>query len=217
MRDGDGVLNLVLAEVADHLVPYPACPIDITQDLVDVVVEVPSIGSAHSILSGSMSITTAPIALQIARTAADVIDASGLLKNGFSFQTGAGGISLAVASYIAQRMREQNIRGSYAAGGISAKLVVNQLDSAILGAAEIDLDFNVNVTTGPGGVIVGGSGGHSDTAAGAKLAIVTTRLSGQRLSSGRVEITAAGVALGRMPKRCGRHSNPHVRNSTSPD
>ena len=47
----------------------------------------------------------------------------------------------------------------------------------ILGAAEIDLDFNVNVTTGSDGVLLGGSGGHSDTAAGAKLAIVTTRLS----------------------------------------
>jgi citrate lyase subunit alpha / citrate CoA-transferase len=32
------------------------------------------------------------------------------------------------------------------------------------------------VTTGTGGIILGGSGGHADTAAGAKLAIVTTRL-----------------------------------------
>ena len=211
--------------ITDHLVPYPACPIDITQDLVDFVVEVPSIGSAQGILSGSTRVTTDPVALQIARSAADVIDASGLLKDGFSFQTGAGGISLAVASYIAERMREQNVRGSFAAGGITATLVemfeaglfralfdvqcfdlhavdsyrrnaahqsmsasmyanphnrgavVNQLDSVILGAAEIDLDFNVNVTTGSDGVIFGGSGGHSDTAAGAKLAIVTTRLS----------------------------------------
>ena len=46
----------------------------------------------------------------------------------------------------------------------------------ILGATEIDLDFNVNVTTGTDGVIMGGSGGHADTAAGAKLAIVTSRL-----------------------------------------
>jgi len=46
----------------------------------------------------------------------------------------------------------------------------------ILGAAEIDLDFNVNVTTGTDGLIMGGSGGHADCAAGAKLALVTTRL-----------------------------------------
>ena len=54
--------------------------------------------------------------------------------------------------------------------------VVNQLDAMILGAAEIDVDFNVNVTTGTDGIIMGGSGGHADTAAGSKLALVTTKL-----------------------------------------
>ena len=54
--------------------------------------------------------------------------------------------------------------------------LVNRLDAMILGAAEVDLDFNVNVTTGSSGRILGGSGGHADTADGAKLAIVTTRL-----------------------------------------
>jgi len=54
--------------------------------------------------------------------------------------------------------------------------VVDKLDVVILGAAEIDTDFNVNVTTGATGVILGGSGGHADTAAGAKVAIVTTRV-----------------------------------------
>ena len=34
----------------------------------------------------------------------------------------------------------------------------------------------MNVTTGATGAILGGSGGHADTAAGAKLAIVTTRV-----------------------------------------
>src|SRR6185436_11721259 len=52
----------------------------------------------------------------------------------------------------------------------------NQLDAMILGAAEIDTAFDVNVTTGTDGIIMGGSGGHADAAAGAKLAIVTTRL-----------------------------------------
>jgi len=54
--------------------------------------------------------------------------------------------------------------------------VVNRLSAMVLGATEIDLDFNINVTTGAGGRIMGGSGGHSDTAAGAELAIVTSRL-----------------------------------------
>jgi citrate lyase subunit alpha/citrate CoA-transferase len=46
----------------------------------------------------------------------------------------------------------------------------------ILGAAQIDTSFNVNVVTGSDGKIMGGSGGHSDTAAGARLAIVVADL-----------------------------------------
>ncbi|MFA6375160.1 MAG: citrate lyase subunit alpha, partial [Bacilli bacterium] len=48
------------------------------------------------------------------------------------------------------------------------------LDFVILGATEIDLDFNVNVTTSSSGLIMGGSGGHSDTAHGAKLTIIVS-------------------------------------------
>lgn len=214
--------------VTDHLVPYPACPIDITQDLVDFVVRVDSLGDAQQIASGTTRPTTNPLGLKIAATAARVIEASGLLVDGFSFQTGAGGVSLAVAAGLKDVMRERRVQGSFAAGGITGLIVdlleagyfrslldvqcfdlaavasyrrnpahqamsasmyanphnrgavVNQLDTMILGAAEIDLDFNVNVTTGANGTIIGGSGGHSDTAAGAKLALVTTRLTGGR-------------------------------------
>ena len=42
----------------------------------------------------------------------------------------------------------------------------------ILGATEIDTNFNVNVHTDSNGYIMGGSGGHSDTAAGAKLSMI---------------------------------------------
>ena len=59
--------------------------------------------------------------------------------------------------------------------------VVNKLDIVILGATEIDTDFNVNVTTGSDGAIMGGSGGHSDTAAGAKLTIIVSNLVKARL------------------------------------
>lgn len=60
-----------------------------------------------------------PIALKIADLAAQAIDASGLLKDGFSFQTGAGGASLAVAEYLKQIMLRKNIKGSFALGGIT--------------------------------------------------------------------------------------------------
>lgn len=215
--------------ITDNLVDYPACPIEISQEYVDFIVKVDSIGDPKGIVSGTTRITKDPVGLRIAKTAAKVIEASGLLKDGFSFQTGAGGTSLAVAAYVRDMMRKKGIVGSFAAGGITGYIVemfeeglfrsifdvqcfdlraiesyrnnrahmgmsasmygnphnkgavVNQLDVMILGATEIDRNFNVNVTTGSSGIIMGGSGGHSDTAAGAKLSIVVTQLVKGRL------------------------------------
>lgn len=229
----DSLFATCVVAVTDNLVPYPACPIEISQDHVDFVVAVESIGDPAGILSGTTRATTDPVGLQIARSATEVISASGLLVDGFSFQTGAGGISLAVAAALKELMQERAVQGSFASGGITGYIVdmldaglfktlfdvqcfdlkavesyrrnpchlsmsasmyanphrrgavVDQLDVMILGATEIDLAFNVNVTTGSDGVIMGGSGGHADAAAGAKLALVTTRL----IAGGYAKIT----------------------------
>ena len=58
---------------------------------------------------------------------------------------------------------------------------MDRLDVVLLGATQVDLDFNVNVHTDSNGYIMGGSGGHSDTAAGSKLCIVIAPLSRARL------------------------------------
>ena len=63
----------------------------------------------------------------------------------------------------------------------SKSAVVDSLDVVILGATEIDTDFNVNVHTDSNGYIMGGSGGHSDTAAGAKLSMIIAPLFRARL------------------------------------
>lgn len=60
-------------------------------------------------------------------------------------------------------------------------VIVNKLDFVVLGATEVDLDFNVNVTSGSDGMIIGGSGGHSDTAYGAKITIIVTQLTKARM------------------------------------
>ncbi|MBP1759950.1 MAG: citrate lyase, alpha subunit [Firmicutes bacterium] len=215
--------------ITDHLVPYPAYPIEISQVFIDYVVQIDSIGDPKGIVSGTTKITKDPVALIIAKRAAEVIKASGLVQEGMSFQTGAGGTSLAVAAELKKIMQQEGVRGSFASGGITGYLVemleeglfralfdvqcfdlkaiesyrdnpthqfmsasmygnphtkgavVNNLDIMILGATEIDTEFNVNVTTGSDGVIMGGSGGHSDTAAGSKLSIVVTNLMKARL------------------------------------
>ena len=191
---------------------------------VDFVVCADEIGDPRGIVYGTTTITRDPVGLIMARDAADVIKYSGLLKEGFSFQTGAGGASLAAAKFLMDIMLEEKIRGSFGLGGITGYMVdmlragcfeelrdvqcfdlkavesirtdprhheigafeyaspanghawVNSLDAVILGATEIDTDFNVNVHTDSAGIIMGGSGGHSDTAAGAKLAMVIAPL-----------------------------------------
>jgi len=66
---------------------------------------------------------------------------------------------------------------------------VNYLDTVILGATEIDVNFNVNVITGSNGVILGASGGHADTAAGAKLTVVVANLTRKTICVVRDKVT----------------------------
>jgi citrate lyase subunit alpha/citrate CoA-transferase len=53
---------------------------------------------------------------------------------------------------------------------------VNKLDFVVLGALEVDVNFNVNVVVGSNGMIRGAQGGHPDTAAGAKCSIIVAPL-----------------------------------------
>ena len=223
--------------VTDNLVPYPASPVSISQSDVDYVVQIDSLGDPKKIVSTTTRVTRDPAGLLIAHYAAEVIEAAGLLKDGFSFQTGAGGTSLAVADAIKKKMLAQQIKGSFGCGGItgyfvdmleegyfrtlfdvqcfdlravesigknilhreiSADLyanpfnrgsVVNMLDCVILGATEVDVQFNVNVNTESNGLLLHNTGGHCDTAAGAKLAVVVAPAIRGRLPIIRDEVT----------------------------
>ena len=215
--------------ITDNLVEYPLENCSIPENYIDYVVVVDAIGDPKGIVSGTTRITRDPIGLIMAAQAAKVIEASGLLKDGFSFQTGAGGASLAAAKFLKDIMLKKGIVGSFGLGGITGYMVdmlqsgcfqklmdvqcfdltavesirnnpkhqeisaiqyaspdnldaaVNKLDVVILGATEIDTDFNVNVHTDSNGYIMGGSGGHSDTAAGAKLSMIIAPMFRARL------------------------------------
>ena len=77
--------------VTDNRGEYPLAPVSIPQTRVDYVVEVEKIGDAEGIASGAARITEDPEKLELAQTAARVIQAASFIKDGFSFQTGAGG------------------------------------------------------------------------------------------------------------------------------
>jgi citrate lyase subunit alpha / citrate CoA-transferase len=232
-----GVLGYAIADaqfakkviaVTDYIVEPK--DVEIKAEWVDYVVKVEKIGDPKGIVSGTTQITRDPVGLKIAKMTLELMKGTGLLKDGFSFQTGAGGISLAVAKDVFEYCKKEQIKGSFASGGTTSYLVnmleagifeyiydvqcfeldavasisrnenhkkmsaaqyadiynpdniVNRLDFVILGATEMDTDFNVNVTTGTDGIIMGGSGGHSDTAAGAKMAIIVSKLVSSRIS-----------------------------------
>ena len=210
--------------ITDSLMPYPNTPISIPQTDVDYVVVVDAIGDPEGIAKGATRFTKNPKELLIAEYASKVIINSPYYKQGFSFQTGTGGASLAVTRFLEDSMIEDGIKASFALGGITNAMVelleeglvgkiidvqdfdhpsavslgnnvnhyeidanmyasplskgavINQLDTAILSALEIDTDFNVNVITGSDGVIRGASGGHSDTSAACKMSLVISPL-----------------------------------------
>jgi len=109
--------------VTNDLAPYPVYPFEIQQGWADFVVEVDEIGDPESIASGTLAITRSPTRLRIARLAADAVKASGYLKDGFSFQGGAGGISLAATKFVGEEMAQAGIVGSFAMGGGTRLLV----------------------------------------------------------------------------------------------
>lgn len=92
---------------------YPLIDYSIAENYIDYVVSVDKIGEPSGIVSGTTKITKDPVGLVIADYAARAIEASGLLTDGFSFQTGAGGASLAAAKYLQDIMVSKNLKGSY--------------------------------------------------------------------------------------------------------
>lgn len=215
--------------LTDNLIDGFVHPYSIPQVQVDYVVAVDAIGDPAGIASGAIRLTKSPTQLLMAQYAAEVMDAAGYLKQGFSMQLGSGGASLAAAKFIREKMEAKQIKGSFGIGGatgiftemlkddlfevcydaqtfdttaiqsiqenprhleVSASFyanpwnagpIVNALDVVILSATEVDLDFNVNVITDSNGTLMGASGGHSDTAAGAKLSLIVVPLVRGRL------------------------------------
>ncbi len=210
--------------VTDNLVPFPTWPWSIEGGNVDYVVLIDKLGDPEKIVSGTTKVTTDPDRLKIASMAARIVRDSGLIDEPeFSFQAGAGGMSLAFIQYVAEYMKEKKVFADFVRGG-STQVLVDMLESgltkfildgqsfdlagvrslrdnwnhietnpfvsynyhtkgcfaprvkaSVLGATEIDLNFNVNVNTHSDGWLLHGIGGFQD-AADAYLTIITAPL-----------------------------------------
>ncbi len=138
--------------ITDNIVPYPAYPISIPQTLVDYVVEIDAIGDTSLIGQGSTRKTKNVVELIIAEYASKVLISSGLVKEGFSYQAGSGGISLAVVRYLKEYMRKQGIKGSFASGGITSvmtELLEEGYFSTLLDVQTFDADAVASISKNP--------------------------------------------------------------------
>ncbi len=224
--------------ITDTLVAAPNYPNPIKGVDVDYVVEVDSVGDPSKIASGAIRLTKDPRELKMADYCAQVVAGTEWFKDGFSFQTGAGGASLATTVMLKPYLEKAGITMGWAMGGITEPLVnlmkegyidqlvddqsfdipsvesvhtnpnhheiscseyanpmnkgayVNYLDYVILGALEVDKDFNVNVVQGSDGKIQGAPGGHVDTSAGSKCSIVVAPLIRSRTATIRESVTS---------------------------
>jgi citrate lyase subunit alpha/citrate CoA-transferase len=245
--------------ITDTLVPFPNMPASIYAVDVDFVVLTGNIGDPSKIASQATRMSQDPRDLMMAESCARVMAATPWFADGFSFQAGAGGPSLAVYRFLEPVMRERGVKMRWALGGITSPTVdllnkgliemiadmqafdmgavesvhehprhfeisasqyanpmskgafVNKLDFVILGALEIDVDFNVNVVTGSDGILRGAPGGHPDAAAGAKCAIIVTPLTRGRIPVVRdrvVTVTTPGEAVDILVTDYGTAVNP---------
>ncbi len=218
-----GLLGFALADsiyadhvivVTDNLIPFPCIPWQIQGNNVDQVVVMGSIGDPSKIVSGTTQLTRSPDRLLIAEMTARFVREAGIMRDGFSFQAGAGGTALAFAIYLKEMMREANIKARFIRGG-STKYLVQMLeegltdyildgqtfdldgvrsmrdnphhqdtspftsynyhgkgcfasfiDAVVLGATEVDVDFNANVVTHSDGRLLHGIGGWQNCLAG---------------------------------------------------
>src|SRR5947207_15624757 len=138
--------------VTDNLVPFPCLPWQIQGNNVDYVVEVDSIGDPAKIVSGSTQITRSPDRLRIAEFIARFLRDAGIMRNGFSFQAGSGGIALAFVSYLKRMMKEDGVKARFVRGG-STKYLVDLLQEGltdyILDGQTFDLDGVKSIAADP--------------------------------------------------------------------
>ncbi len=204
---GDSVYADRVIVVTDNLVPFPCVPWQIQGNNVDYVVQVNSIGDPSKIVSGTTQITRSPDRLRISELVARFLRDSGIMRDGFSFQAGAGGIALAFVDYLSRMMKAANVKAGFVRGGSTKYLVdmlneglvgyildgqtfdldavrsiandprhvptspftsynfhgkgnfASMVDAAVLGATEVDIDFNANVVTHSDGRLLHGIGG----------------------------------------------------------
>ncbi|WP_367568932.1 citrate lyase subunit alpha [Lacrimispora sp.] len=129
--------------ITDCLVPFPNAPAQISMTKVDYVVVVDEIGNPAKIATGAAKPTTDLRRLLMADYCTQFVVNTPYFKDGFSYQTGVGGASIASTISLAKIMEERNVRMGFGVGGLTKPmcdlLAKGQVD-ALLDTQDFDLD-----------------------------------------------------------------------------
>ena len=115
-------------------------------------------------------------------------------------------------SSIGKSENHKEVSTSLYANPNNPKVLVNKLDFVVLGALEVDVNFNVNVIIGSDGLIKGAPGGHPDASAGSKNTIIVTPLNRGRIPcivDNVVAITTPGSSVDVVVTEVGIAVNPN--------
>lgn len=128
--------------ITDTLVDFPNFPPSIEAVDVDCVVVVDEIGNPKKIASQAARLSQDPRDLMMAENCVKVMAATPYFKDGFSFQTGAGGPSLAANRFLEPLLVEKGIKLSWIIGGITQP-AVDLLEKGLVGCIVDAQDFDV--------------------------------------------------------------------------
>ena len=134
--------------ITDCLVPFPNYPAHISMTRVDYVCVVDQIGIPEKIATCAAKPTTDQRKLMMAEYCTQVVANTPYFKDGFSYQTGVGGASIASTISLTKIMKERNIKMGFGVGGLT-KPMCDLLDDGmvriLLDTQDFDLDAVNNV------------------------------------------------------------------------
>ena len=144
----DGNQADYVVAVTDCLVPFPNYPAHISMTKVDYVCVVDQIGIPEKIATGAAKPTTDQRKLMMAEYCTQVVANTPYFKDGFSYQTGVGGASIASTISLTEIMKERNIKMGFGVGGLTkpmCDLLDNGMVRVLLDTQDFDLDAVNNV------------------------------------------------------------------------
>lgn len=139
--------------ITDTLVDFPNFPPSIQAVDVDWVVVVDAIGDPKKIATKAARMSQDPRDLMMAEYCARVMAATPHFRDGFSFQTGVGGASLAANRFLEPMLVEKNYKIKWIIGGITkpaVDLLNKGLVEMIVDAQDFDIDSVQSVRENPG-------------------------------------------------------------------